>query len=242
MPRANAKLSAPQHRRRFGPGRSILRQAARDRGLSQNNLWYHYSARLDRDVVLKSDVEFDHFCWVEADPRVLRYELEPASVAVVIDQKVVRTRFDAFVEFRAGPPEVREIKCSEDALVESERQQRAAQTVAAADAGFRYVRITKADLAKHLRLIHNWRYALAHQAACRGLNLKAQESELIDLVRRKDRFTLEELLVGTDPALRLRYLAALFNCLQTARLCSDLDTNSLCAASQIWMPEVGHGH
>jgi hypothetical protein len=242
MPKGNLQSSAPQQRRRFGPGRSILRKAAGDRGVRQNNLWYHYSARLDRDVVLKSDVEFDHFCWVEADPRVLRYELEPQPIAVVVKQEVVRTRFDAFVEFQSGQPELREIKCSEDALTDGELQQRAAQAVAASDAGFRYVRITKADLAQHRRLIHNWRYALTHQAACRGLNLKAQEAEILDIARRKGRFSIEELLVGTDPALRLRYLAALFNCLQTVRLGSDLDTQPLCAASQLWMPEVRHGH
>lgn len=64
-------------RNRFGPGRSRLRKIAGERGRQSFNIWYHYSPRLRRDVVLRSDVEFEHFCFVEGDEAVSRYELEP---------------------------------------------------------------------------------------------------------------------------------------------------------------------
>lgn len=234
------KLGAPQHRRRFGPGRSFLRQAVRERGRRAHNLWYHYSPRLQRDVILKSDVEFAHFCWVEADPQVSRYQLEPPAVTVVVGTEAVRTRFDAFVEFRAAPPELREIKVAEESLSESEVKQKAAQVQAATDAGFRYVRITKQDLAPHALLIRNWRCALAHQAACRGLLLAPFEEEILAAARLSKNSSLEELLRKTNPDLRGRFLAALFGLLQTARVHSDISTKPLCAATRLWLPEVGH--
>jgi hypothetical protein len=100
----------------FGPGRSRLRQAQGARRHGLFNLWYHYSSRLQRDVVLKSDVEFAHFCWLEGDPSILRYELEPDPVIVAMGTESRRTQFDALVEFRAGRPQLREIKTDESNL------------------------------------------------------------------------------------------------------------------------------
>jgi hypothetical protein len=69
---AKRRAGKPDSRKRgFGPGRSRLRQAQGARRHGLFNLWYHYSPRLRRDVVLKSDVEFAHFGWLEGEPNVL---------------------------------------------------------------------------------------------------------------------------------------------------------------------------
>ena len=227
-------------KRGFGPGRSRLRQAQGARRHGLFNLWYHYSSRLRRDVVLKSDVEFDHFCWLEGEPNVLRYELEPAPVMVAIGEESRRTQFDAFVEFRRGRPQLREIKTDEANLSTREIVQREAQERAATTAGFEYMRITREDLAKHVQLIRNWRCALAYLAACRELVLEPHCAQLLDILQVQGRSTFELALRQTDPALRPIYLAALFRCLQEARLGSDLDAKPLSAASQVWPVEVGH--
>jgi len=234
------KSTAPQKRRRFGPGRSKLRSAIKARGRRIHNLWYLYSPRLKRDVVLRSDAEFAHFCFVEADPTVLRYELEPPPVTVVVGDEAMRTQFDAFVEFRGAPPELREIKTSEDSLSGNEERQRVAQQIAAAKAGFRYVRITKADLAAHAQLIRNWRCAIAFQAACREDLLTPFEDKLLTSAGTLRNCSLEELLQDTEPGLRSKYLAALFSLIQNAKLHSDIAAMPLSGATRLWTPEVGH--
>jgi hypothetical protein len=239
MARTNTAISAPR-KRRFGPGRSRLRQAEGARGHRLFNLWYQYSSRLRRDVVLKSDVEFAHFCWVEGDPNVRRYELEPAPAIVAVGTESQRTQFDALVELRRGPPQLREIKTSETGLTPRELAQREAQEQAAVAAGFEYVRITQADLAKHRQLIRNWRCALAYLAACRELVLETHCAELLEIAGRTRQCALEPMLQHTNPDLRPVYLAALFRCLQEARLSSDLDVNPLCAASLLWVPGGSH--
>ena len=235
-----ALTSAPQQRRRFGPGRSPLNRAQQNRGRRVHNLWYHYSPRLKRDVILRSDVEFAHFCYVEADSTVLRYELEPDPVTVVVGNETLRTQFDAFVEFRSAPPELREIKISELSLSEAECRQKTAQEAAAAKAGFRYVRLTKADLEPHAQLIRNWRCALSFQTACRDAFLTPFEDELLVAMQAKRQCTLEELLLGTNPDLKPKYLAALFGSMQDNKVQSDIAANPLCAATQLWIAEVGH--
>lgn len=232
---------SPPLRRRFGPGRSRLRQAQGARRHQLFNLWYHYSPRLRRDVVLKSDVEFAHFCWLEGDASVLRYELEPAPIIVAIGPESHRTQFDALVEFRGGRAQLREVKTAEGNLSAREVTQREAQERAAQAAGFDYVRITRESLAPHAQLIRNWRCALACQASCRELVLKSQCVELVARVRAEGLTTFEGALRHTDAAMRSIYLAALFRCLQEAELASDLHSKPLCAASQIWIPEPSHG-
>lgn len=239
MARPHTATPAP-HKRRFGPGRSRLRQTQGARGHQLFNVWYHYSPRLRRDVVLNSDVEFAHFFWVEGDPTVRRYELEPDAVIVAVGAEMRRTQFDALVEFRSGRPQLREIKTSEANLTVREVAQREAQQRAAEAAGFDYVRITQEDLDKHGLLIRNWRCALSYQAACRELVLEPHCAELLDIVMRVHRCALDEMLRNTNPDLRPVYLAALFRCIQEARLASDLDVKPLCAASLIWIPEASN--
>lgn len=234
------RSGAPHKTRRFGPGRSMLRTAIKARGRRIHNLWYQYSPRLKRDVILKSDVEFSHFCFLEADSSVLKYELEPAPFKVVVGNEVMHTRFDALVEFRSAPPELREIKIAESALSEAEERQRVAQEAAAAKAGVRYVRITKRDLAPHAQLINNWRCALAFQASCRDALLTPFEDELLARLHLKGNCSLEDLPQATNPALRAKYLAALFSLVQNAKISADLAAKPLCAATRIWLPEVRH--
>jgi hypothetical protein len=193
-------------------------------------------------VILKSDVEFDHFLWLEADPSVQTYELEPEPLVLAVKDDVVRTRFDALVHLHDARPQLREVKVTEDRLDLREQRQREAQAIAAQAAGFDYVRITREDLARHRQLIANWSCALAFIAACRHLGLDAFSQELDTLIPANRRMTLEQVLQGTDPALRSIYLAALFRSIRDRRLLSNLDAAPLCEQSLIWLPDRAHAH
>ncbi|MDP9014230.1 MAG: hypothetical protein M3O41_16530 [Pseudomonadota bacterium] len=234
MPKSRT-AGAPTHRKIFGPGRSRLRQAQGERRHALFNLWYHYSPRLQRDVILKSDIEFAHFCWLEGDPSVVRYELEPDPIIVSTGTKSRQAHFDVLVEFRANKPQLREIKSDETDLLPSEIARREEQTVAATTAGFDYGMITHATIAEHRQLIANWRCALAYQAACRELVLEPQRAELAEIFRLQRHCTVDVALRETDPAMRSVYLAALFKCLQDGKLASDLELKPLCAYSQVWV-------
>ena len=239
---AKRRADRPDSRKRgFGPGRSRLRQAQGARRHGLFNLWYHYSSRLRRDVVLRSDMEFAHFCWLEGEPNVLRYELEPAPFMTAMADESRQTQFDALVEFRRGRPQLRGIKTDDANLSARETVRREALERAAATAGFDYMHVTQEDLASHGQLIRNWRCALAYLAACRELVLEPHCAELMNILEVQRRSNVEVALRKTDPTMRPIYLAALFRCLQEARLASDLDSKPLCAASQVWVVEVEHG-
>lgn len=238
----NTRESHPQpgvrKRRRFGPQRSDLLDKQAARGHRHFNIWYHYSARLQRDLIFSSDAEFDHFCWLEGAPQVLTYELQPPPVTVAVGADVHRTQFDARVEFRNQPAELREVKESEEELSVREEHQREAQTIAAERAGFVYRRITRVDLDAQRQLIHNWRRALAFLAAARHLVLSPFRDELMRSFRSQPRMKVQDLLRGTDPALQSIYLAACFSALQAHLLTSDLDRAPLCMATWLTCEEA----
>jgi hypothetical protein len=223
------RSSSPQ--KRFGPGRSVLRKAADDRGRRVSNLWYHYSPRLRHDIVCESDAAFAHFCWLEGHRKVAHYEVRPAPLEVVVGHGVQLLKVSAVVQVRDGPPELH-------FLPEHQEDTKAETLTAAEQAGFKCVAIDHAFIAEHDQLIRNWRCATCFQAACRDVNLQPFMSDCLRAARRKMRSTVEELLNGTNPAAEPIYYAALFACLQSGALDSDLDVKPLCAASEIW--ETSH--
>lgn len=229
-----ADRTSGRRKKRFGPARSDLLGKHVARGHQHFNLWYHYSPRLQRDLILSSDAEFEHFCWLEGDPQVLTYDLQPEPLIVAVGSDVHRTRFDARVQLRGQRPQLREVKELDVGLTVREEHQREAQLIAANQAGFDYRRITRADLDQHRQLIQNWRRALAFIAACRDLVLSPFCEELLARVRDCPHTTLGKLLVGTDPALESIYLGATFLAVQRRLLLSDLDSAPLCTSTKLW--------
>jgi len=232
--------SRGRSKKRFGPQRSDLLDKHAARGRQHFNLWYHYSARLKRDLIFSSDAEFEHFCWLEGDPKVLTYELQPAPLIVAVGSDVHRTQFDARVERRGARPEFREVKETDVEPSIREQHQTEAQLIAANRAGFDYRRITRADLDEHRQLIQNWRRALAFLAACRDLVITPFRDELMSRFRDRPHTTLGELLLGTDPALHPVYLSASFSALQNNLLTSDLSSTPLCANTKLVLRDDSH--
>lgn len=232
-----ARQSRKGARRHFGPGRNALLKAQAARGKRPNNLWLHYSPRNRKDVILRSDVEFDHFCCLEGDEEIARYELEPEPVIVVMEGEPCRTQFDARVDLRSGIIQMRETKDSDAALDARELSQRDKQRTIATAAGFEYVRHTRESLAAHRVLIENWRCAISFLAACRSLVLEPRMSEIIERVRAAgEPLSLEQLLVDVDRNEHPVHIAALMQALQVGQLRSDLAVHPFCGQSTFTLP------
>jgi hypothetical protein len=229
MPRLGAR------RPPFGGRKALVQHASRQRGRGVFNIWYHYSPKLERDVVLRSDVELAHFYWLEGDPAIKAYELEPAPSLVAIGDQPQRTQFDALVHFYEGRPQLREVKTDDTQLDVREQHQREAQEKHAHAAGFDYLRVTRTTLETHQQLIQNWSRALPFIAACRAILLDAYLQEVAATLRRSPQTTIAGVLLGTNPDLRPIYLAAIFRSLQQGWLSSDLADQPLCAQTQLWL-------
>jgi hypothetical protein len=220
--------------KRFGPGRNSLLSDQQSRGRKIFNIWKQHSGRNCKDVLLKGDAEFNHFCWVEGDEEIASYQLEPDPVIVLIDNQPTRTQFDAQCVMRNGPPQLREISDNDQELDARKLVQREAQIEAARLIGYEYVRVTSKTLEEHQVLIDNWRRALRTLSQCRHLVLQPLCEEVMRIVARHAPCTLELMLGDTDIAYRTNYHAAIFQCLQRGQLRSDLNSKPLAANSLFW--------
>ena len=234
-----ARQSRKGARRHFGPGRNALLKAQGARGKRLNNLWLQYSPRNRKDVILRSDVEFDHFCCLEGDEEVAHYELEPEPVIIFMEGEPCRTQFDARVDLRSRIVQMREVKDSDAALDARELSQRDKQRAIAAAAGFEYVRFTRESVAAHQMLIENWRSAIPFLAACRSLVLEPRMSAIIERVRAAgEPLTLEQLVVDVDRNEHPVHIAALLQAVQAGQLRSDLAVHPFCSLSTFTLPEA----
>jgi hypothetical protein len=220
--------------KRFGPGRNTLLSAQQTRGRKIFNIWKQYSGRNCKEVILKSDTEFNHFCLVEGDEEIASYQLEPEPIIVLIDNQPTRTQFDALCVMRNGSPQLREISDNDQKLDSRKLLQREAQIAAARRIGYEYVRMTSETLEEHEVLIDNWRRALRALSQCRHLVLQPLREEVMRIVARHAPCTLELMLGDTDIAYRTNYHAAIFQCLQRGQLRSDLNSKPLAANSLFW--------
>lgn len=82
--------------------------------LHVGNYWEFYSLKLGRTVSFTSDLECDHAVGIESDPEVEAYCEEPLVVQAFVYGKLRSSRLDAWVQWKDGRQEFREVKHAKD--------------------------------------------------------------------------------------------------------------------------------
>ncbi|MCY9589845.1 hypothetical protein PC41400_16630 [Paenibacillus chitinolyticus] len=80
-----------------------------------NNCWLASGPKVgQRDVVLYSDLEFDHWVTVETNPNVLTYCEQPLEISYTLNGKLHSTIFDMWILMKDGTERFVEIKYEKD--------------------------------------------------------------------------------------------------------------------------------
>ena len=80
-----------------------------------NNRWEVYSLKLRRNVTLYSNLEYDHWALVEADPEIKTFCEQPLKIQIRLPSgAIVTTIFDMWIRRKSGIEEFREIKFHEE--------------------------------------------------------------------------------------------------------------------------------
>ncbi|GGB52885.1 TnsA endonuclease N-terminal domain-containing protein [Fictibacillus barbaricus] len=75
-----------------------------------NNFWDGKSYKLKRDVHFFSDLEYEHWLLVEADPCIIDFCEQPLEIKFVYQGKLRSSIFDMWVKYENGHEEFREVK------------------------------------------------------------------------------------------------------------------------------------
>ncbi len=159
------------------------------RGRFGNNLWEAFGARIGRMVTCYSDLEYDHWVWVESDPRVQSYCEQPRRIRVTTPDGPVESIFDLWIQWADSSEEYREVKYARDVVEATEhsesrvgRQLRAqAQWCAQHDIPYRV--ITDQDLQPHRLLLANWKRLLPYLVPAMQRDITAVQEAVWSCVR-----------------------------------------------------------
>lgn len=206
--------------------RGQLAEAYGARGHGRSNLWLVYSPKADRDFVLRSDLEFGHFLWVESDPAIKRVDYAPAKRVASIAGDAFGTVVDAEIELQVGVHIWREVKSSTD--LESDATTRAnlqllIELQAATELAARHEVVTEKDIYACPQRIHNWLRIVPWLAQAREWTLIDFQNDVAALINARRHVTLDEVRVLGPPDRAALYLAALFRSVQQGRFASDLN-------------------
>ncbi len=200
---------------------SPVRAAVAHRGHRIYNLWMFPSHRLDRTLILSSDVHAMHFALLEIDQRVTRYTPEAPSASTLVSGELVSTRFDATVEYDDGEEVWQEIKAEFALDAVDDTPQIKAQKQIAADTNRRHQLITRADVEPKANRVWNaFRILQTLKMAKRFSIAPARTAVVAALLRGELQVQQARTLDTGDPALNL---AALFSLYMDKTVTANLD-------------------
>ncbi|WP_240524300.1 MULTISPECIES: TnsA endonuclease N-terminal domain-containing protein [Bacillus cereus group] len=79
-----------------------------------NNRWFSYSSKLQRNVFLFSDLEYEHWLIIESNPKVIDFCEQPLIMNSYTNGKLMNSIIDMWVKYNTGHEEFLEIKYSSD--------------------------------------------------------------------------------------------------------------------------------
>ncbi|MCU4997236.1 Tn7 transposase TnsA N-terminal domain-containing protein [Bacillus thuringiensis] len=79
-----------------------------------NNRWISYSSKLQREVFLFSDLEYEHWLIIESNPTIIDFCEQPLLMNAHINGKLMTSIVDMWVKYNTGQEEFIEIKYAAD--------------------------------------------------------------------------------------------------------------------------------
>lgn len=69
------------------------------------NRFFVYSKRLNREVRLYNDLQYDHWCLVESNPLIINYCEKPLRIVETVAGEVIESIFDMWIQKESGAEE-----------------------------------------------------------------------------------------------------------------------------------------
>lgn len=79
-----------------------------------NNNWFSYSSKINRNVYLYSDLEYDHWILIEFDRQIIDFCEQPLHVKEFVEDQWINTVFDMWVKTTTGEEKFIEVKYSHE--------------------------------------------------------------------------------------------------------------------------------
>lgn len=216
----------------------VIRSAMAQRGKGGGALLYVYAPKVNRDIVVSSDLEFLKFLDLEGDEEVVAYETDVDRIMASLGEDgYVGSKPDAVAQFRSGRREMVEVKYAADLSHDLRAQlQVQAQTEAAVALGMDWTVYTEHDARRDERFLNDWLQIVVTLAQSKDRIPPALNKQIAAAVQTRHAISLGELRALNMDAWD-RVFPGLFQLIQSGRLTSDLRDNPLSASTVIAIRE-----
>lgn len=202
-----------------------------------NNRWVVFSPKLQRRVILYSDLEYDHWVLVEGTPAIKSFCEQPRRVRVQLPSGFVTTIFDMWVFWETQQQEYREVKYRYQ-LLKTPPDSRISRQIQAQKkwchlARVNYTVMTDEVIRANLVLLSNWKLILSSLACMQDVDLSAHIESVRSLLVRSGSRTLRGIEESFPAVDRCLIRAAVFTLLHRGHLYAPLDKHPLNASTQM---------
>ena len=140
-----------------------------------NNYWETYSPKINRNVKLFSDLEYDNWLYVETNPDIISFCEQPLKIQVNIDGKIKESIFDMWILYKDNTEEFIEVKYYSEVTGTSKRAIRSQNQIAAQrkwceENNYKYCVKTDLEIRKNLHYLNTLKYVISEVKRCKDIN------------------------------------------------------------------------
>jgi hypothetical protein len=202
-----------------------------------NNRWIVFSPKLKRNVILYSDLEYDHWVLVEANSLIKSFCEQPRRVRVQLPSGPVITIFDMWILWDTNCQEYLEIKYRRE-LLNLNPNSRVYRQIQAqkkwCDVTRRNHRVVTDEVIRAKPVfLSNWKFILSTLACTQNIDLNSHIENISYIVKRCGGGTLREIERLFPKIDRTLVMASVFTLLHCGLLKAPLDNQPLNASTKM---------
>lgn len=198
-----------------------------------NNRWKSKSVKIQRDVFLSSDLEYDNWLFVECNPYVVNFCEQPFEIKLPIQDFIRSSIPDMWILYANGSEEIREVKYSSDLQNERVLSQIEVQREWCNKHNVVHKIVTEKNLRQNQLLLSNYKTIIKLLKNESSLQ-KAIQTKILEQVKLNRSILIKQLLNTTD----LRVEALLSNTalmIFNGVISADLDFNYFGVNSEVYL-------
>ncbi|MGG3871112.1 TnsA endonuclease N-terminal domain-containing protein [Brevibacillus laterosporus] len=202
-----------------------------------SNYWYVYSPKIKRMVHLFSNLEYDHWILVEANPKIIRFCEQPKKIEWMVDNKLVSSIFDMWIERIDGSQCFIEIKYQSELNPQnpySERslRQTRLQKMWCEENNYEYLIQTEKEIRSNLILLGNFKEIVPFLH--KGLSQNELDQHVLLQKIGSERITIQELKQECNHLSTSRLKQSLYALVLSGELGADLEDKELSLTTEVW--------
>lgn len=207
-----------------------------------NNRWEVYSRKLNRNVTLYSNLEYDHWVLVESNPEVVTFCEQPLKIRIQLSFGVVTTIFDMWIKWKSGLEEFREVKHLGD-LQDSQQNSRVLRQIQAQKKwcelkNKKHSVVTEETIRANPNYLSNWKLILHHLGGVRNLDTSPYMEKIKFMLKDKGASSLGEIENVFSDMNSLVIKSAVFELIYKGELANDLESKPLDMKSMVGVKNV----